>query len=77
MWNNEGTINCYSNVCTHRGNILINEPCKIKKHITTLIQNEDKKYPLTDEQLMEKLSDMNYSIARRTVSKYRESLKNN
>jgi choline monooxygenase len=32
--NNEGTINCYSNACTHRGNILIDEPCTVKKHIT-------------------------------------------
>ena len=32
--NNEGDINCFSNVCTHRGNILIKEPCVIKKHIT-------------------------------------------
>ena len=32
--NNEGKINCFSNVCTHRGNILINEPCTIKKNIT-------------------------------------------
>jgi choline monooxygenase len=32
--NNNGNINCFSNVCTHRGNILINEPCTIKKHIT-------------------------------------------
>ena len=32
--NNDGNINCFSNVCTHRGNILINEPCTIKKHIT-------------------------------------------
>ena len=32
--NNEGDINCFSNVCTHRGNILINEPCIIKKHVT-------------------------------------------
>lgn len=32
--NNEGTINCFSNVCTHRGNILIREACNIKKHIT-------------------------------------------
>ena len=32
--NNEGTINCFSNVCTHRGNILIHETCTIKKHIT-------------------------------------------
>jgi choline monooxygenase len=32
--NNEGDINCFSNVCTHRGNILIDEPCTIKRHIT-------------------------------------------
>jgi choline monooxygenase len=32
--NNEGSINCFSNVCTHRGNILINEPCTIKQDIT-------------------------------------------
>ena len=32
--NNMGAINCFSNVCTHRGNILINEPSIIKKHIT-------------------------------------------
>ncbi len=31
--NNEGHINCFSNVCTHRGNLLINEPCTIKKNI--------------------------------------------
>ena len=31
--NNKGNINCFSNVCTHRGNILINKPCTIKKHI--------------------------------------------
>lgn len=30
--NNE-LINCFSNVCTHRGNILITEPCVIKKNI--------------------------------------------
>ena len=32
--NNEGDIRCFSNVCTHRGNILIKVPCVIKKHIT-------------------------------------------
>ena len=31
--NNNGTIDCFSNVCTHRGNILINEPSIIKKYI--------------------------------------------
>ena len=32
--NNNGNINCFSNVCTHRGNILINDPCVVKKNIT-------------------------------------------
>ena len=32
--NNDGDVNCFSNVCTHRGNILINKSCIIKKHIT-------------------------------------------
>lgn len=32
--NNDGVINCFSNVCTHRGNILITEPITIKKYIT-------------------------------------------
>lgn len=25
----EGNLHCLSNVCTHRGNILVNEPCKV------------------------------------------------
>lgn len=32
--NNDGAINCFSNVCTHRGNILINEPTTLKKYIS-------------------------------------------
>ena len=31
--NNKGKINCFSNVCTHRGNILINKPSKINNTI--------------------------------------------
>ena len=31
--NNNGDIDCFSNVCTHRGNILIKEPCVINKYI--------------------------------------------
>ena len=46
----------------------------IKKSIISLIDNENKASPLTDEQIMKKLFDMNYNIARRTVSKYREKL---
>ncbi len=32
--NKENEINCLSNVCTHRGNILIENPCSINKDIT-------------------------------------------
>ena len=32
--NNKGRIDCFSNVCTHRGNILINKAGKIGKFIT-------------------------------------------
>ena len=46
----------------------------IKKHIANFIKNEDKSNPLTDEKIMEELIRMDYNIARRTVSKYRESL---
>ena len=46
----------------------------VKKCIIGFIEDENKKNPLTDEQIMEKLSNMNYNIARRTVSKYREKL---
>ena len=35
---------------------------------------EDKKKPLSDERLMEILSDRGYNIARRTIAKYREQL---
>ena len=31
--NNNNEINCFSNVCTHRGNILVEEKTKIKKNI--------------------------------------------
>jgi len=46
----------------------------IKKYIKSFINKENKSSPLTDEQIMKKLFEMNYNIARRTVSKYRESL---
>ena len=33
LLNNNNQINCFSNVCTHRGNILVEEKTKIKKNI--------------------------------------------
>ena len=47
---------------------------EIKSILSTCIEAEDKKRPLTDEALMDILQEKGYQIARRTVSKYREQL---
>ncbi|MGV6830119.1 MAG: RNA polymerase factor sigma-54 [bacterium] len=47
---------------------------EIKKILETVIEEEDKKKPLTDEKLASILKEKGYPIARRTVAKYREQL---
>ncbi|MBP3644294.1 MAG: RNA polymerase factor sigma-54 [Alistipes sp.] len=47
---------------------------EIKNLLEQCIAEEDKRHPLTDEQLMNILNDKGYCIARRTVAKYREML---
>ena len=47
---------------------------EIKKILETVIEDENKKKPLTDEKLAKLLKDKGYPIARRTVAKYREQL---
>ena len=47
---------------------------EIKKILETVIEDEDKKKPLTDEKLAKILKEKGYPIARRTVAKYREQL---
>lgn len=47
---------------------------EIKKILETVIQEEDKRKPLTDEKLSKILKEKGYPIARRTVAKYREQL---
>jgi RNA polymerase sigma-54 factor len=47
---------------------------EIKKILEEVIKKEDKKTPLTDEELAEVLKTRGYPIARRTVAKYREQL---
>ena len=42
--------------------------------IKELIEGEDKNSPLTDQALQEMLAERGYSVARRTVAKYREQL---
>ncbi len=47
---------------------------EIKKILETVIEEENKKKPLTDEKLANLLKEKGYPIARRTVAKYREQL---
>jgi RNA polymerase sigma-54 factor len=47
---------------------------EIKNILSSVIDNEDKKKPLTDDKLAIILKEKGYPIARRTVAKYREQL---
>ena len=47
---------------------------EIKNLLEKCVLDEDKRHPLTDEQLMAYLNERGYRIARRTVAKYREML---
>ncbi len=47
---------------------------EIKKILETIIANENKRAPQTDEKLVKILKQKGYKIARRTVAKYREQL---
>ncbi len=47
---------------------------EVKRILSELIAEEDKKKPISDEKLMEMLAERGYNVARRTVAKYREQL---
>ncbi len=47
---------------------------EVKKILLEMIETEDKKNPLSDDQLTDDLTQRGYNIARRTVAKYREQL---
>lgn len=47
---------------------------EIKNILKDYVDKEDKKHPLTDDELCAKLNEKGYNIARRTVAKYREQL---
>lgn len=47
---------------------------EIKTILQEVIENEDTKKPLTDDNLMKILNDKGYNIARRTIAKYRDQL---
>jgi RNA polymerase sigma-54 factor len=46
----------------------------IQSAIEEVIENEDKQNPYTDQQLVRILAEKGFSVARRTVAKYREQL---
>ncbi|MCB0277209.1 MAG: RNA polymerase sigma-54 factor, partial [Calditrichaeota bacterium] len=47
---------------------------RIKERLSEIINNEDKKKPLSDEKISQILHKEGVPIARRTVAKYREQL---
>ena len=47
---------------------------EVKKILEDVISNENKRKPLSDQALTDILNDQGFKVARRTVSKYRESL---
>ena len=46
----------------------------IKSHLQDILENENKKKPYSDEELSEKLDELGFHIAGRTVAKYRDQL---
>lgn len=47
---------------------------EVKNYLKELVDNENKRKPLSDDKLEKLLKDKGYNIARRTVAKYREQL---
>ncbi|MFC1863437.1 RNA polymerase factor sigma-54 [Thermodesulfobacteriota bacterium] len=46
----------------------------VKEHIKNIIKSEEKSKPYSDQEVADKLKNLNIDVARRTVAKYRESL---
>ena len=47
---------------------------ELKKALTDCVEKEDKRRPLTDDQLVEQMTALGYKVARRTIAKYRDQL---
>lgn len=47
---------------------------ELKKALLECVGNEDKRKPLTDDQLVEEMNKRGYKVARRTIAKYRDQL---
>lgn len=47
---------------------------ELKKALQECVDSEDKRHPLTDDQLVDVLEGKGYKVARRTIAKYRDQL---
>ena len=47
---------------------------ELKKALQDCVDNENKHTPLTDDELVERMSEKGYKVARRTIAKYRDQL---
>jgi RNA polymerase sigma-54 factor len=47
----------------------------LKRRVKKMIEEEDPKHPLTDEQITARLQEEGIQVTRRTVAKYREDMK--
>ena len=47
---------------------------ELKKALQECVDNENKRKPLTDDQLVDAMSQKGYKVARRTIAKYRDQL---
>jgi len=56
-------------------NVFFNSSLSIKDAIESMIQSENPSSPLSDQQIVEHLSERGIHVARRTVVKYRDTLK--
>ena len=47
---------------------------ELKKALQECVDSEDKRKPLTDDELVDKMTEKGYKVARRTIAKYRDQL---
>ncbi|MBP5548164.1 MAG: RNA polymerase factor sigma-54 [Bacteroidales bacterium] len=59
-------------VVTEEGEVIATE--HVKEVLKQIVSSEDKSHPLTDEAIAKALQDKGFSLSRRTVTKYRESM---
>jgi RNA polymerase sigma-54 factor len=47
---------------------------ELKKALQECVDNENKRKPLTDDELVDRMTEKGYKVARRTIAKYRDQL---